>query len=98
MLTFNFHFCILISCFCECLKTWRLFFLYKQSLASTFFSLCRKLEEVQADLSTSTQKWHSLNNKHESAMREKEREIEGLNSQLEDTKNSLTGDLQDVVS
>lgn len=31
-------------------------------------------------------------------MREKEREIEGLNSQLEDTKNSLIGDLQDVVS
>lgn len=58
----------------------------------------RKLEDLQADLSTSTQKWHNLNNQHETAMREKEREIEALNSKLEETRSSLTGDLQDVVS
>ena len=57
----------------------------------------RKLEEVQVDLSTSTQKWHNLNNTLETTMREKEREIEILNNKHKETESKLNGELEDVV-
>ena len=65
---------------------------------SKFLSFFRKLEELQADLSTSTQKWHNLNNKFETSMREKEREIENLAAKNDEIKSTLTSNLEDVVS
>jgi len=63
-----------------------------------YFCDYRKLEEVQADLSTSSQKWHTKENEHETVLREREREVEALNVKLEETRSTLMGDLQDVVS
>ncbi|WAR03474.1 CLIP1-like protein, partial [Mya arenaria] len=56
----------------------------------------RKIEDLQADLSTSTQKWHSLNDKLESSMREKDREIEMLNNKHEGIRSQLTSDMDDI--
>ena len=58
----------------------------------------RKVEEVQADLSTSTQKWHNLNNQHEQLKREKEREIETLNAKHDTTIATVNNKLDDLVS
>ncbi|XP_052215294.1 CAP-Gly domain-containing linker protein 1-like isoform X2 [Dreissena polymorpha] len=56
----------------------------------------RKLEELQGDLLTSTQKWHSLNDQHESAMRAKGRELEMLQQKHTEVQSSLAGELEDL--
>lgn len=62
------------------------------------FITFRKIEDLQADLSTSTQKWHNLNNKFETSMREKEREIAMFTTNHAEIKSTLTSNLEDVVS
>ena len=68
---------------------------YSHDMAPFIF---RKVEEVQADLSTSTQKWHNLNNQHEQLKREKEREIETLNAKHDNTIATVNNKLDDLVS
>ena len=62
------------------------------------FIFYRKIEELQADLSTSTQKWHNLNNQHEQVKREKEREIETLKAKNDDNISNVNSKLDDLVS
>ena len=62
------------------------------------FIFYRKIEELQADLSTSTQKWHNLNNQHEQVKREKEREIETLIAKNHDNISNVNSKLDDLVS
>ena len=57
----------------------------------------RKVEDLQADLSTSTQKWHNLNDKLEQLRREKEREIETLKINHDNTLSTLNTQLDDMV-
>lgn len=77
----------------------RLLNLQKYKLMNKWIYLVsRKLEELQADLSTSTQKWHNLNNQLETSMREKEREIETLKTKNDETNASLTSNIEDLVS
>lgn len=57
----------------------------------------RKIEDLQADLSTSTQKWHNLNDKLEQLKREKGREIETLVANHNNNVSSFNSKLDDMV-